>query len=72
MEVETGMETEGEQEGAMIRNPHARRSLALLLTVLGGLAIFLAPEGIWVGAMLLAFGVALEVAGSLIQRRRQG
>lgn len=54
----------------MIRNPNTRRALSLLLTVLGGLAIFLAPQGIWIGTLLLGLGVALEVAGRLMQRSR--
>jgi hypothetical protein len=56
----------------MMRNPQTRRALALLLTVLGGLAMFLAPEDIWIGALLLGLGVALEVAGTLMQRGRRG
>lgn len=49
----------------------ARRALALALTVLGGLVLFLAPEGIWVGGLLLALGAGLEAAGALMQRGRQ-
>jgi len=56
----------------MIRNPQTRRALALVLTLLGGLAMFLAPEDIWIGALLLGLGVALEVAGTLMQRRSGG
>lgn len=56
----------------MIRNPMTRRALALVLTVLGGLVLFLAPEGIWVGGLLLALGAGLEVAGALMQRRGKG
>lgn len=56
----------------MIRNPQTRRAVALLLTVLGGVAIFLAPGNIWIGALLLGLGVALEVAGTLMQRRSGG
>lgn len=53
----------------MIRNPNIRRALSLALMVIGGVLIFLAPEGIWLGAVLLALGVALEVAGTLMHRR---
>jgi len=59
-------------ETEMIRNPQTRRALALVLTLLGGLAMFLAPEDIWIGALLLGLGVALEVAGTLMQRRSGG
>lgn len=64
------MKQEQEKEAEMIRNPQTRRALALILTVLGGVAIFLAPENIWIGALLLVLGVALEMAGMLMQRRR--
>jgi hypothetical protein len=66
------MNQETGKEDKMIHNPQARRALALLLTVLGGMAIFLVPEDIWIGAFLLALGVALEVAGRLMQRGREG
>lgn len=56
----------------MIRNPRTRRILSLVLMALGGLLIFLAPEDVWIGALLLALGVALEVAGMLMQRRSGG
>jgi drug/metabolite transporter (DMT)-like permease len=53
----------------MITNPRIRRALALLLLVLGGVLLFLAPENIWIGVLLLALGMALEAAGTLMQRR---
>jgi len=56
----------------MIRNPRTRRVLSLVLIVMGGLLIFLAPEDIWIGTLLLGLGVALEVAGVLMQRRSGG
>jgi drug/metabolite transporter (DMT)-like permease len=56
----------------MIRNHNSRRVLAVLLMVLGGLAMFLAPENIWIGVLLLVLGVALEVAGMLMRRSRRG
>ncbi len=52
----------------MIRNPRTRRTLSLLLMATGGLLLFLAPEGIWIGALLLGLGAALEAAGMLMQR----
>jgi len=57
------------KEAAMIRNPKTRRTLSLALMVIGGVLIFLAPEGIWVGVLLLALGLAMEVAGTLMHRR---
>ncbi|MEW5770020.1 MAG: hypothetical protein AB1831_06595 [Pseudomonadota bacterium] len=52
----------------MMRNPRGRRILAVVLMVAGGLSLFLAPEGYWIGVLLLGLGVALEVAGMLMQR----
>lgn len=65
------MNQESEEEIEMIRHPRKRQALALFLTILGGVAFFLAPEGIWVGALLLGLGLALEVAGRMMQRDRQ-
>ncbi|OYY92789.1 MAG: hypothetical protein B7Y41_14535 [Hydrogenophilales bacterium 28-61-23] len=56
------------KEANMIRNPRTRRTLSLLLMATGGLLLFLAPEGIWIGALLLGLGAALEAAGMLMQR----
>lgn len=53
----------------MIRNPRTRRTLSLVLMALGGLLLFLVPEDIWIGTLLLGLGVALEIAGILMQRR---
>lgn len=55
----------------MIRNPRARRALSVLLMVVGGVLLFLAPEDIWIGALLLGLGIALEVAGALMYRRSE-
>lgn len=52
----------------MIRNPRTRRMLSLVLIMMGGLVIFLAPEDIWIGALLLGLGFALEAAGTLMHR----
>jgi len=57
------------KEAGMIRNPRTRRILSLVLMALGGLLLFLAPEDIWIGTLLLGLGVALEVAGTLMHRR---
>ena len=56
----------------MIRNPRTRRILSLVLMAMGGLLLFLAPEDIWIGTLLLGLGVALEVVGMLMQRRSEG
>ncbi|MEW5944336.1 MAG: hypothetical protein AB1710_10895 [Pseudomonadota bacterium] len=52
----------------MLNNPRARRPLAILLVVLGGVLIFLAPE-VWAGVVLLVLGVAIELAGISLERR---
>lgn len=46
----------------MIKNPHTRRAIAIIMAVLGAILMFSAPE-IWQGAVLLAAGVALELLG---------
>lgn len=56
----------------MTRNPRTRRTLSLALMALGGLLLFLAPEDIWIGTLLLGLGAALEAAGTLMQRRPGG
>ena len=52
----------------MIKNPRTRRSISLALIVVGGVLIFLAPDDIWVGVLLLGFGVSLELLGTLIKK----
>jgi drug/metabolite transporter (DMT)-like permease len=52
----------------MLRNTGARRLLAALLIVLGGVLIFLAPE-IWAGLLVMAAGVAIEAAGIALERQ---
>lgn len=49
----------------------SRRALALVLIVLGGALMYLAPE-IWAGVALLVVGVLLEVAGITLEHRAQG
>ncbi len=53
----------------MIKNPRARRTLSLVLLVMGGILIFLAPDDLWIGALLLGLGLGLELAGTLMHRR---
>lgn len=52
----------------MLITPRLRRYLALLLTVLGALLIFLAPET-WIGVVLLMLGVSVEIVGALLGHR---
>lgn len=52
----------------MLKNPRARRPLAIFLVVLGGVLMFLAPE-VWAGVALLVLGVAVELAGITLEHR---
>lgn len=63
------MKHAGSEEAPMIRNPRIRRSVALALMVVGGIFIFLAPDDVALGVVLLVLGLGLEVAGTLMQRR---
>ncbi len=49
-----------------IKNPHTRRILSLSLMILGGVLIFFAPQGAVFGGILLAFGLAVEIAGVVL------
>lgn len=51
----------------MIQNKRIRRALALSLAVFGALLMFLAPE-VWLGGVLLALGVLLEIVGISLER----
>ena len=55
----------------MIKNVRTRRALALGLVVLGGVLLFLAPEDIWIGVLLVALGMALEIIGAMVGHPRQ-
>jgi hypothetical protein len=57
------------QEVAMITNLRVRRALSVGLLVLGGVLVFLAPGDIWIGILMLALGLGLEVAGTLMRHR---
>lgn len=48
---------------------HTRRVLALVLVVLGGVLMFFAPDKYWLGGVLLALGVVVEVAGIALERK---
>lgn len=54
----------------MIKNPRIRRTLAIGLLILGGVLLFLAPDDAWAGVVLLALGVALEIAGMIFAHRK--
>ena len=54
----------------MLKKTHIRRPLAVLLMLLGGAMIFLAPET-WTGALLLVLGVCVEVIGIALKRRKE-
>jgi hypothetical protein len=58
-------------ETAMIKNVQTRRVLSLGLVVLGGVVLFLAPEDIWIGALFVALGLALEIIGAMLGHPRQ-
>lgn len=47
----------------LIKNPRTRRTASLSLLALGGVLIFLAPEGVLFGWIPLLLGVALEIFG---------
>lgn len=54
----------------MIRNPRTKRLLSILLLILGGLLMFFAPENIWIGAILFALGLCVEIAGLVLGHRK--
>lgn len=52
----------------MVSKQRPRRILAGFLVVLGGVLILLAPE-MWVGLVLLALGVVIELAGIALEHK---
>ncbi len=46
-----------------------RRGLALGLMAVGALLLFLAPQNAWIGAVLGALGLAIELAAFAIAHR---
>jgi hypothetical protein len=54
----------------MIRNPRTKRLLSVVLLILGGMLMFFAPENIWIGAILFALGLGLEIAGLVLGHRK--
>ncbi|MBA4141859.1 MAG: hypothetical protein H0X43_02405 [Nitrosospira sp.] len=54
----------------MIRNPRTKRILSVSLLVLGGVLMFLAPENFWIGAVLFALGLGVEIVGLVLAHRK--
>ncbi len=52
----------------MLRKPHIRRPVVVLLMLLGAAMIFLASET-WAGALLFALGVSVELLGIAFKRK---
>lgn len=52
----------------MIKNTRARRVSAVIMVVLGAALMILTPET-WPGALLLIFGVALELFGFALEHK---
>jgi len=46
-----------------------RRKLAVVLVILGGVLMFFAPDKYWVGGVLLALGVVLELVGITLEKK---
>jgi hypothetical protein len=55
---------------AMIKNPRTKRILSISLLGLGGMLMLLAPEDIWIGAILFALGIGVEIAGLVLGHRK--
>jgi len=56
----------------IIKHPHRRRTLSAALIVLGGILIFLAPDNVWIGAVLAVLGIVLElIAFGLVRRDKE-
>ena len=52
----------------MLKSRH-RRKLAVVLVILGGVLMFFAPDKYWVGGVLLALGVVLELVGITLEKK---
>lgn len=53
---------------ALIRHKRLRRTTGTVLVIMGTIFIWLAPE-VLAGAILIAVGIALEIAGITLERR---
>lgn len=56
------------EEPLVLRKRRTRRVLAAALVMLGGVLMALAPE-IWAGLLVLALGVAVELAGIALEHK---
>jgi len=54
----------------MVIRPRTRRTIAVILVVLGAVLMFLAPEE-WPGEVILILGVALELVGIALEHKRK-
>ncbi len=52
----------------MSMKPLTRRIVAVILIVLGAVLMLLAPD-IWQGALVLALGIVLEIAGIALEHK---
>jgi hypothetical protein len=52
-----------------IKNKAVRRTMGAVLVVLGGVLMWLAPEEVIFGVVLLAAGIALELVGITLEHR---
>ena len=50
----------------LIKNPRTRRIVSMSLLAMGGILIFLAPEGVLFGWILLLLGVMVEIIGATL------
>jgi Na+/phosphate symporter len=44
----------------MIKNPRIRRTISIILLIVGGIFMFLAPQNAWIGFVLVGIGLLLE------------
>ncbi|MGC2048128.1 MAG: hypothetical protein WA635_05915 [Gallionella sp.] len=54
----------------MMKNPRARRAIAVIMVMLGAILMFLAPEA-WPGALVLILGVVLELVGIALEHNNK-
>lgn len=52
----------------MLQSKPARRSIALMLVVLGAVLMFLTTEA-WAGGLLLALGISVELIGIAMKHK---
>lgn len=53
----------------MIDNPRTRRTLSMVLILVGAVLIFLAPDNAWIGVVLAVAGFALEGIALVLAHR---